>query len=233
MKLLSQNKIEESQNIVNKYPNFRTWLSNNSTKKKKLANAFTTIYNFLEEQRLLKSSNLSSEQLIINTLNCFSENKVNPQCNNTDYAYIDSNLHLKEVFHYLIMSLHIKNTNEEIFKNMQDILLSAKGYLNALIKSFEYEKILRPKLNYNQKQGLNFLKQALSAHNLKKVLRSNEDKIKAVLDHMYNEMTKCNGDDVNKNTFKSNVNRYFNTLNHNQLDKFKDQVISTCGFGNK
>ncbi|UPA18367.1 Mlp family lipoprotein [Borrelia puertoricensis] len=91
------------------------------------------------------------------------------------------------------------------------------------------EDALREKLNDTQKQGLDFLKDALGDDSiLNKILSADESKIKEALDHIQSELAKCTGDDASeqKKTFKEVVKGALN--GGENLDKFKDQAASNC-----
>ncbi|UPA18711.1 Mlp family lipoprotein [Borrelia puertoricensis] len=96
------------------------------------------------------------------------------------------------------------------------------------------EDALREKLNDSQKQGLEFLKDALSDDNkLNEILKQDERKVKDVLEHIKSELEKCTGDNANdqKNTFKTLVKEYFKGNNDN-LDNIvgeNSQLQSMCG----
>ncbi|UPA15207.1 Mlp family lipoprotein [Borrelia turicatae] len=91
------------------------------------------------------------------------------------------------------------------------------------------EEVLKEKLNDNQKQGLDFLKDALSDDSIfNKILSADESKIKEALDHIQSELAKCTGDNASdqKNTFKQVVKGALN--GGENLEKFKDEASSTC-----
>ncbi|WP_215535817.1 Mlp family lipoprotein [Borreliella bavariensis] len=89
------------------------------------------------------------------------------------------------------------------------------------------EKLLREKLDNDQKKQLDWLKDALTgAGEFDKFLGNNENKIKSALDHIKTELDKCTGKDretEQKNTFKQVVQEALkagiDTLN---------QAITTC-----
>ncbi|UPA18406.1 Mlp family lipoprotein [Borrelia puertoricensis] len=93
------------------------------------------------------------------------------------------------------------------------------------------EDALREKLNDSQKQGLEFLKDALSDDNkLNEILKQDERKVKDVLEHIHTELEKCNGNDGDKSTFKTLVKEYFK--GNNNLDNIvgeNSQLQSMCG----
>ncbi|WP_434757416.1 Mlp family lipoprotein (plasmid) [Borrelia puertoricensis] len=95
------------------------------------------------------------------------------------------------------------------------------------------EDALREKLNDTQKQGLDFLKDALGDDSiLNKILSADESKIKEALDHIQSELAKCTGDDASeqKKTFKTLVKAYFE--GNNNLDNIvgeNSQLQSMCG----
>ncbi|WP_024655120.1 Mlp family lipoprotein [Borrelia hispanica] len=89
------------------------------------------------------------------------------------------------------------------------------------------EEDLREKLSESQKQGLDFLKEALGSESeLNKFLNEDESKIKDALDHIQSELAKCTGEnaDNQKNTFKQVVKGALG----GGLDKFTEQAASTC-----
>ncbi|WP_434757319.1 Mlp family lipoprotein (plasmid) [Borrelia puertoricensis] len=92
------------------------------------------------------------------------------------------------------------------------------------------EELLKKKLSDTQKQGLNFLKNALDDNvTLNQILSLDENKVKAALDHIQSELDKCNGENSKneKTTFKTLIKEYFKS-NSNDLDNFKEQTSSTC-----
>ncbi|ATQ15344.2 Mlp family lipoprotein (plasmid) [Borrelia miyamotoi] len=221
-----------------KYNNFITWLSNNPQKKKELANAFTIVYNFLDDRRKRQSSNLTTEQLIINTLKCCVPKPVNAICNDNNHAYqtipdIDGNdlqnaLHLN--FTFLLQDIFSKNSNEEIFKITIDNLREPFIYIANFIGTDRLEQIIRQNhLNDSQKQGLDLLKAALNDKGkFHQFLRLDKDELKEILNHIYSELEKCGRDDSKKDTFKNAIKNYFNIITERKLDKFVDQVTSSC-----
>ncbi|WP_024654396.1 Mlp family lipoprotein [Borrelia hispanica] len=93
------------------------------------------------------------------------------------------------------------------------------------------EEDLREKLSDNQKQGLDFLKEALSSESdFNNFLNAEESQIKEALDHIQSELAKCTGDDAEqqKETFKEVVKGALG----GELDKFTEQASSACGQGN-
>ncbi|WP_330730464.1 Mlp family lipoprotein [Borrelia turicatae] len=98
------------------------------------------------------------------------------------------------------------------------------------------EEVLKEKLNDNQKQGLNFLKDALGNDSIfNKILSHDESKIKEALDHINTELAKCTGNDASqqKETFKQVVKAYFEGNNDNLYNIVGEnsQLQSTCGSG--
>ncbi|QFP42618.1 Mlp family lipoprotein (plasmid) [Borrelia miyamotoi] len=158
------------QEIVTKYPEFIEWLSNNIQKKKELADAFTIVYNFLNAKRKLQTNKISTEQIIINTINCHLQtlqNQFNVQCNNNDYAYnkipdINTKFKLYVSFDHLLQIIHQQKTNEKSFKNIIDSLLEPAYPIAILIGTDGLEATVRKKLNDSQRQGLDSLKAALN-----------------------------------------------------------------------
>ncbi|QFI15089.1 Mlp family lipoprotein (plasmid) [Borrelia sp. CA_690] len=95
-------------------------------------------------------------------------------------------------------------------------------------KSKSKEELLKEKLSDDQKTQLDWLKIVLTdAGEFGKFLENNEDKIKSALDHIKTELNKCTGNDEGKNIFKAVVKEFF--TGEEDIDKFKDQVISACG----
>ncbi|WP_032489658.1 Mlp family lipoprotein (plasmid) [Borrelia hermsii] len=94
------------------------------------------------------------------------------------------------------------------------------------------EEMLKEKLNDSQKQGLNFLKDALGDDSIfNKILSHDESKIKEALDHIQSELAKCTGNNASdqKNTFKQVVKGALN--GGENLDNFKEQASSACNVG--
>ncbi|UPA11667.1 Mlp family lipoprotein (plasmid) [Borrelia parkeri] len=97
------------------------------------------------------------------------------------------------------------------------------------------EEVLREKLNDTQKQGLEFLKDTLGDDNkLNEILKQDESKVKAALEHINTELEKCKGDNASqqKETFKTLVKEYFK--GNNNLDNIvgeNSQLQSMCGAG--
>ncbi|WP_215537658.1 Mlp family lipoprotein [Borreliella bavariensis] len=91
------------------------------------------------------------------------------------------------------------------------------------------EELLREKLDDDQKEQLDWLKEALGddAGEFNKFLENDEDKIKSALNHIKSELSSCTGDNANdqKNTFKTLVKEFFKNGN---IDNFKTGVVSTC-----
>ncbi|WAZ72292.1 Mlp family lipoprotein (plasmid) [Borrelia miyamotoi] len=226
--------IPKGQNKT-KYQGFIEWLSNNPQKKKELANAFSIVYNFLNDRRKRQSSNLTTAQLIINTLKCCTPKPVSAICNDNNHAYqtilgidrqnLQHALHL--CFTFLLQDMFSKNSNEEIFKITIDNLREPFIYIANFIGTDRLEQIIRQNLNDSQKQGLDLLKAALNAKGkLHKFLQLNRDKLKEILNHIYSELEKCGKDDSKKDTFKNAIKNYFNIITERKLDKFVDQVTS-------
>ncbi|XPC98223.1 Mlp family lipoprotein (plasmid) [Borreliella japonica] len=90
------------------------------------------------------------------------------------------------------------------------------------------EEILREKLTDDQKTHLDWLKTALTKdEEFNKFLENNEDKIKSALDHIKNQLDKCNGKDQEneqKNTFKQVVEGALGE----GIDNFTTQASSAC-----
>ncbi|WP_155806531.1 Mlp family lipoprotein [Borrelia duttonii] len=89
------------------------------------------------------------------------------------------------------------------------------------------EENLREKLSDSQKQGLDFLKEALSSgSDFNNFLNAEESKIKEALDHIQSELAKCTGENAaqQKTTFKQTVKGALG----GGLDDFKSNVASTC-----
>ncbi|QFP42450.1 Mlp family lipoprotein (plasmid) [Borrelia miyamotoi] len=89
------------------------------------------------------------------------------------------------------------------------------------------EEELKEKLSVEEKQGLNFLKEALGDNNkLNEILKKDENLVKEALKHINTELVKCTGDNANdqKETFKQVVKGALN----GDLNKFKEQASSTC-----
>ncbi|UPA15359.1 Mlp family lipoprotein [Borrelia turicatae] len=91
------------------------------------------------------------------------------------------------------------------------------------------EEVLKEKLNDTEKSNLDFLKQALGSESkFSQFLSFDESKIKEALEHINTELEKCNGNDDGKSTFKQVVQGYFNTMDDNTLNGFKNGATSTC-----
>ncbi|WAZ72924.1 Mlp family lipoprotein (plasmid) [Borrelia miyamotoi] len=232
---LSTLEKNQYQKIVTKYPDFIEWLSNNPDKQKELANDFTIVYEFLNEKRIQQASNLTNEQLIINTLNCAIQSQNNSKCNDNNYVYSDKeNAFFEEVFYnffnrFLIYMNNTK-TNEEIFESMK--LKPYQGIYDLIgIEITKYEDKVRKTLNHNQKKGLNFLKEAFVNKTIfYNFLILNENKIKAVLNHIYNEFEKekCSVNIIKESTLKYSIKRYFYLIDENKLDEFQEKAKSSC-----
>ncbi|WP_038368488.1 Mlp family lipoprotein [Borrelia duttonii] len=114
-----------------------------------------------------------------------------------------------------------KNTNKGIkSRNKRDLEQQVEAQKTP-------EEALREKLNDSQKQGLDFLKDALSSESeLNKFLNEDESKIKDALDHIQSELAKCTGDNAadQKTTFKQVVKGALG----GGLDNFKDTASSAC-----
>lgn len=236
LKTLEKNQYQklqekQSQDIINKYPDFIEWLSNYPDKQKELANDFSIVYEFLNEKRIQQASNLTNEQLIINTINCDRQLQDNDTCNDKDYMYTNNknvffgnNLY----FYFYNFLIHMNNTktNEEIFESMK---LEPYRNIDSLIGKNRYENAIRKTLNHNQKKGLNFLKEAffpeIKLHNF---LILNKNKVKSVLNHIYSEFEKCNSNEQGKDIFKYSINNYFDVINNKKLDEFQEKVKSGC-----
>ncbi|ATQ15320.1 Mlp family lipoprotein (plasmid) [Borrelia miyamotoi] len=227
---LETNKKNQYQKIINKYPDFIEWLSNNPDKQKELASDFVIVYEFLNEKRVQQASNLTNEQLIINTLNCAIQSQ-NNKCNDNDYVYDEKeNIFFKTYFHHFfhdfLIPMNNTKTNEEIFESMK---LEPYREIYNLIGMTRYEDKVRKTLNHNQKKGLDLLKEALiSKKILYGLLISNIDKIKAVLNHIYSELEKCNRNNVKESSFKNTIIDYFDVINNKKLDEFQEKVKSGC-----
>uniref|UniRef100_A0A5P8AXL2 Mlp family lipoprotein n=1 Tax=Borrelia miyamotoi TaxID=47466 RepID=A0A5P8AXL2_9SPIR len=114
------------EELKTKYQSFIDWLSNHPDKQKELANAFTHVYEFLDAQRIRQSSNLTTEQLLINILNCVeaedyidSEDKQRNSitCNNL-HVYKDEDKNAIYIIFIYWIDLFDKpyTNNEELFK---------------------------------------------------------------------------------------------------------------------
>ncbi|WP_024654535.1 Mlp family lipoprotein [Borrelia hispanica] len=93
------------------------------------------------------------------------------------------------------------------------------------------EEDLREKLSESQKQGLDFLKEALSSENMfTQLVLLNESNIKDALDHIQSELAKCTGNNASeqKKTFKTVINGYFSKMDNETLKGIKDQATSNC-----
>ncbi|AHH05865.1 Mlp family lipoprotein (plasmid) [Borrelia miyamotoi] len=94
------------------------------------------------------------------------------------------------------------------------------------------EEELREKLSEEEKGNLDFLKEALGDDGkFGKFLSLDEGRVKSALEHIKTQVEKCNGNDDGKKTFKTVVQGYFNTMDENTLDGFKNGATSTCGVG--
>ncbi|AHH07710.1 Mlp lipoprotein family protein (plasmid) [Borrelia crocidurae DOU] len=114
------------------------------------------------------------------------------------------------------------NTNKESkSKNKRDLEQQIEAQKTP-------EEDLREKLSDSQKQGLDFLKEALNSESdFNNFLNADESKIKEALDHIQSELAKCTGNDAEqqKTTFKQVVEGALK----GGLDTFKDQSNSNCG----
>ncbi|WAZ72338.1 Mlp family lipoprotein (plasmid) [Borrelia miyamotoi] len=123
--------MEEIESILKKYPDFIDWLSKESQKQKELAelaNAFTTVYNFLEDHKRLQSSNLTTQQLTINSIHCIFKYKLKfSECNSNSSKDNDLKNKISTIIYSLLRHIKHQNINEEIF---EDIKIS---YLNQTI----------------------------------------------------------------------------------------------------
>ncbi|QFP42440.1 Mlp family lipoprotein (plasmid) [Borrelia miyamotoi] len=232
---------QESQEA--KYQGFIEWLSNNPQKQKELTNAFTIVYDFLDDQRRLQSSNLTNEQLVINTIKCISVEQDNPKCNEQDYIYhIDNYIHnvhnvdedyLFKIkfytgFYSLLKEIDIKNTNEEIFERIRDNLIEKSPSIGNMIGPTRYEAALRKEFDGNQNKGLDFLKAALNdQNNLYLFLILNKTKVKAVLEHIASELKKCNGNNAQKDTFEEDIRKHFDIILNKELNEIV-QITVNC-----
>ncbi|AHH11723.1 Mlp family lipoprotein (plasmid) [Borrelia coriaceae] len=71
LKQLPDNALQKSQNFLN-------WIrSTDIQKQKELANAFTLVYDFLEDKKPTQLKNLTINQLISNILTCAATNQCN------------------------------------------------------------------------------------------------------------------------------------------------------------
>ncbi|WP_025401045.1 Mlp family lipoprotein [Borrelia crocidurae] len=117
------------------------------------------------------------------------------------------------------------NTNKESkSKNKRDLEQQVEAQKTP-------EEDLREKLSDSQKQGLDFLKEALNSESdFNNFLNADESKIKEALDHIQSELAKCTGENAadKKNTFKQVVEGALQA----GLDKFTEQASSACGNGN-
>ncbi|ASJ27751.1 Mlp family lipoprotein [Borrelia turicatae] len=94
------------------------------------------------------------------------------------------------------------------------------------------EEALREKLNDTEKTNLDFLKEALGNESkFSQFLSFDEEKIKAALKHINDELAKCNGNNEGKNGFKAVVQGYFSKIDNDTLNGFKENATSTCQAG--
>ncbi|WP_434757396.1 Mlp family lipoprotein (plasmid) [Borrelia puertoricensis] len=95
------------------------------------------------------------------------------------------------------------------------------------------EDALREKLNDSQKQGLEFLKDALGSESkFNQFLSFDDAKIKAALDHIKTQLESCKDNAANgKDTFKQVVQGYFSKMDESTLNGFKENATSTCQAG--
>ncbi|WP_434757454.1 Mlp family lipoprotein (plasmid) [Borrelia puertoricensis] len=92
------------------------------------------------------------------------------------------------------------------------------------------EELLKEKLNDTEKTNLQFLKDALNDNDkFNQFIFSNEDKIKAALEHIKTQLESCT--EEQKKTFKESIKAYFGQMNNSELDQFNTNVLSLCANG--
>lgn len=110
---------------------FFDWLSKDIQKQKELANAFTTVYNFLESKRQSKANDKDFDTYITDAIDCKTQNQNN--CNN-DNKYGNGTNKIEQYFRGVAGDIFSKNANEEIYKCFKEKLLdtSENGHYNGL-----------------------------------------------------------------------------------------------------
>ncbi|WP_420025494.1 Mlp family lipoprotein (plasmid) [Borreliella yangtzensis] len=118
------------------------------------------------------------------------------------------------------------NDNDTLKNNAKRSKSRVKRDISEQKKPKSKEELLKEKLSDDQKIQLDWLKTALTgAGEFDKFLEYDKDKIKSALDHIKTELDKCNGNEEEKNTFKTIVGGFFSG---GEIDNFKTQAVSTC-----
>ncbi|ABF82180.1 Mlp family lipoprotein (plasmid) [Borrelia hermsii] len=129
-----QDQIQGCQNgNKSKCNNFWTWLDGHIQKQKELANAFTKVYEFLEDKRKKHENNKTFDSYISDAIDC----KVNNQCNNADNKYGTGNNDIEQFFRGVLNDISTKNHNEEMFECLKKELLDSTNHVAGLTANWQ------------------------------------------------------------------------------------------------
>ncbi|WP_041177091.1 Mlp family lipoprotein, partial [Borrelia crocidurae] len=228
------------------YEKFEEWLLQDIQKQKDLANSFKYIYYFLERDQPKQTKNFTIAQLIVNTIDCIVTDKCSDR--NDVYAYNNNNHYYKEqiknlfaIFLNKILSVpnNTTNVNEKMFKCLQSELIYPNNHLIEILG--EEGTFLKQRFNDNQIQILqsDLLQNKVFDINGRDKYRSpkyvpfiklNDSIIKPILDHIYNELLKCNENQQSQDNFAKDLKNYFdsNEINDETMKQLPNIVTIKC-----
>ncbi|ETZ17705.1 Congo red-binding lipoprotein nlph [Borrelia duttonii CR2A] len=228
------------------YEKFEEWLLQDIQKQKDLADSFKYTYYFLEQDKPKQTKNLTIAQLVVNTIDCIVTDKCSDR--NDVYDYDNDNHHYKEqiknlfaIFLNKILSIpnNTTNVNEKMFKCLQseliypnNLLIIALGKETAFLKQRFNDnqiQILSSDLLQNKVFKIHGRGQYLSPQYVSFIKLSNSI-IKPILDHIYDELLKCNGNQQSLDNFAQDLENYFdsNEINDETMKQLPNIVTIKC-----
>ncbi|UPA13869.1 Mlp family lipoprotein [Borrelia turicatae] len=233
-----------------KYKKFENWLLQDTQKQKELAEHFQYIYEFLRRDKPEQASNITIKQLLGNTIDCVSSDTCEGRNDVYSYERPDSSTEgerIKRVFEKLLYKMLgisdnvTDNINDKMFKYLKSELI----FENSLIvRDLYYDPSQFHKLRFNDSQrkvieGLlkliinPTLDRTKYSPQFTTLLKLSNSIIKPVLDHIHNELSKCNGNQKSINDFNNDLKSYFETneINEETMNKLPSIVIIKCENG--
>ncbi|SCW45819.1 Mlp lipoprotein family protein [Borreliella japonica] len=116
-----------------KCTNFFDWLYTDIQKQKELANAFTSVYDFLETKRQSKAEDEDFDTYIKGAIDCQVTN--NEKC--TDNKHGNGKNEIEQYFRGIAGDIFNKKSNDEIYQCLKDELLKTDNHYSGLTTNWQ------------------------------------------------------------------------------------------------
>ncbi|WP_418905606.1 Mlp family lipoprotein [Borreliella japonica] len=116
-----------------KCTSFFDWLYTDIQKQKELANAFTSVYDFLETKRQSKAKGEDFDTYIKGAIDC----KVTNDANCTDNKHGNDNNEIEQYFRGIAGDIFNKKSNDEIYQCLKDELLNTDNHYSGLTTNWQ------------------------------------------------------------------------------------------------